>query len=53
MKARKAKRRAKTSSKPKDLAISRRAGGRSVGVKGGVWDTRTRTTRQASIVHDV
>jgi hypothetical protein len=53
MKARKAKTRAKAKAKPKDLAIPRKASGRSGRVKGGVWDSRTRTTRQASLIQDL
>jgi hypothetical protein len=50
MKARKTKTRAKTRTKPKDLATSRKVGTR---VKGGVWDARTQQTRQTSLVQDL
>lgn len=53
MKARKTKTRAKAVARPKDLAIRRSAGGRSARVKGGVWDVKTRQTRQTTMTQDL
>ena len=49
MKARKTKRtRAKAAAKPKDLPARRGAR-----VKGGIWDARTKQTRQTTLIQDV
>ena len=53
MKARTTKTRAKGVARPKDLAIRRSADGRSARVKGGIWDAKTRQTRQTTMTQDL
>jgi hypothetical protein len=35
------------------MHVRRNAGGRSARVKGGVWDMKTRQTRQTTMTHDL